>query len=913
MSKIFTAALVLIFVNAGGAISQESPTDSLSTESVQLSKTLDNGMQVVVKSMPNAALVRVGIFYAAGSAVEPDSLRGLAHLSEHLLTESSLNHPDGELIRNLTLYSTYRNAHTGSAFMQFDTECLPVFLPDILELEADRFRGVTTDSISFEREKVVVIEELAMRKRLPPTQEFLESVFHACYSGHPFGRDVGGSAETVAEISVDDFLQFQENHIRPERSAIVVKGPLEPEKTLADIERIFGFGPPNVTVFQETPPYPPRDATQIITDSQDHTGLQLCLAFRVSLKDDLDAALIWVLPHIMEESGLHPHVRSVPGEAVVMLTSRYSYSRPSTNNEDHWGRIYYEFNPEQQSLRSMGYQWEGLSEMVHEMGDPEVFEERIQGAINELVSTRRNPGRSTGLGSALVNGNEYMTIDHIREILAKVGPEEFNLFMGKWIQPDLAVVGISHGRDSERPATIRMAKTDQAAGSMGAKSNLASLTRAEIEPVLKAYGEADLIKLSRFKLENGIPVFNLLIPESDHWAMAGYRTFKGIKDIRPGKKPGITRIFNQVVNYDPKQKRDPDRDMPPRKLPYDLKFHLGWNNSEFFAQGSVEKVDRIIKAVDNRVASRDFNSMRWYSVIRWGEEYLRETLNRKIFQARAWRMEQIFGSNHPSVGMWAPDPEKFKKLKYKDLANLHKDYFQKTRDLVLMVAGREGRDNVKPLLNRTFGQYDSWRPAEPVELPEEKIQDIHGKVIPDLTRGDVMLDISFPLVQPQSGPQATITALVLKSALNQILTDRLREQEGLTYSIGARVYSSTGYQMWEISVTCQPGQSPAVLSCTRHELARIMETGFDDDEIARARLDLSGWVISKFSDQESGLESLRHMAEFGDIPLNPLQEISMVKTEEVNALARSVIDPAVLVFTATGPLFEEDIDRFDHP
>ncbi len=911
MSKIFSTALIIILFNAGETIPQESLPDSLPTESVQLSKTLDNGIQVVVKSMPNAALVRVGVFYAAGSAVEPDSLRGLAHLSEHLLTESSLNHPDGGLIRKQTLYSTYRNARTGSAFMQFDTECLPVFLPEILELEADRIRGVTTDSLSFEREKRVVIEELAMRKRLPPTQEFLESVFHACFSGHPFSRDVGGSAETVAAISVGDFLLFQENHIRPERSAIVVKGPLDPEKTLADIERIFGFGPPNVTVFQETPLYPPVAAAQIITDSQEHTGLQLCLAFRVSLKEDYDAALVWVLPHIMEKSGLRLHARSVPGEAIVMLTSRYSYSRPSTNNEDHWGRIYYEFDPDQQSLRSMGYQWKGISEMVLELGDPEVFQKRIQDAVDELVSTRRNPGMSIGLGSALVNGNEYMTIGRIRKILENTGPEEFNRFMGQWIHPDLAVVGVSHGRDSERPATIRMAKTTQATGSMGAESNLASLTRTEIEPVLKAYGEADLIKLSRYELENGIPVFHLLIPDSDHWAMAGYRSFKGIKDMRPGKKPGITRIFNLVVNYDPKQKRDPDRDLPPRKLPYDLKFRLGWNNSEFFAQGSVDKVERIIKAVDKRVASREFNSMRWYSVIRWGEEYLRETRNRKIFQARAWRREQIFGSNHPSVGMWAPEPEKFKKLNYKDLVNLQKDYFQETGNLVLMVAGRESLAKVKPLLNRTFGQYDSWRPAKPVELPEAMVQGIHGKVIPDLTRGDVMLDISFPLVQPRSGPQATITALVLESALNQILTDRLREQEGLTYSVDAEVYSSTGYQMWEISVTCRPGQSHVVLACTRHELARIMETGFDDDEIARARLDLSGWAISNFSDHESGLRSLRHLAAFGDIPLKPLHEISMVKTEEVNALARWAIDPGNFVFTATGPLFEEDIEKFD--
>jgi len=55
------------------------------------------------------------------------------------------------------------------------------------------------------------------------------------------------------------------------------------------------------------------------------------------------------------------------------------------------------------------------------------------------------------------------------------------------------------------------------------------------------------------------------------------------------------------------------------------------------------------------------------------------------------------------------------------------------------------------------------------------------------------------------------------------------------------------------------------------------------------------------------------MAEFGDIPLEPLHEISMVTAEEVNTMARSAIDPGNFVFTATGPLFEEDIDLFELP
>jgi len=905
--------LILVFFHVTEIPAQDSPPDSLSAESVQLSKTLDNGMQVVIKSMPHAVLVRVGVFFAAGSAVEPDSLAGLAHLSEHLLTESSLNYPDGEMIRRLTLFSTYRNAYTGSAFMQFDTECLPVFLPEVLELEADRFRGVTTDSVSFEREKGVVLEELALRKRLPPTQEFLESVFHACYSGHPFGRDVGGSAATVQEIRMVDFLKFQEQFIRPEKSALVVKGPLDPDQTMAEIERIFGSGPPRTPEFLETPPYPPIASAQIITDSHDHTGLMICLAFRVSLQEEMDRAFISVLPGLLEESRLYPRVWTVPGEAVVMLVYRGKYSRPSTNLQDHWGTIYHEFDPEQQSLRFMGYQWEEISDLVLEFGDPDVFEEQLDRALDDLDGKRRNPGSSGGLGTSLVNGNEYLTRDRIREILEGVGPEDFARFMGRWINPDQVVVGISHGRDSGRSAAVRMTKSTRPPAPMGAESALESLTQTEIEPVLQTYGQAGLIQLDGYKLDNGIPVFNLMIPGSDHWTMAGFRTFKGIKDMRPGKKPGLAQVFNLVVNFDDQQRRDPDREMAPKPLPHDLDFHLGWNSTGFFAQGPADKMDDIITTVEKRVGSREFNSIRWYSVTRWGDVYLRSILNRKTNVACAWRWEQIFGPKHPSLGMWAPEPESFRKVKYKDLSRLHKDYVQKTGNLELFVAGGKTEDQVKPLLNRTFGQHDSWRSREPAEPPESNFQGIRGKIIPDLTRGDVRLKFTFPLSHPETGPRPTTTVLALEGALDQILTERLREQEGLTYGVSTRMFAMAGNQLWEISITCQPGQSHVVFFIVREELARISESGFTGDEIARSRLELTGQAIRNFSDQASGLAHLQRLAEIGKIPLEPLKEISAVTTTEVNALARSTIDPGNFVFTATGPLFEEDIEKFDVP
>jgi predicted Zn-dependent peptidase len=99
---------------------------------------LGNGFQVYIHADEDLALTTVSMFFAAGRATDPDSLAGLAHLAEHLLTENSESYPNGGLARQSTLYSTYRNAYTRGGSIQFETQCLPEFLAKVLVLEVER-------------------------------------------------------------------------------------------------------------------------------------------------------------------------------------------------------------------------------------------------------------------------------------------------------------------------------------------------------------------------------------------------------------------------------------------------------------------------------------------------------------------------------------------------------------------------------------------------------------------------------------------------------------------------------------------------------------------------------------------------------------------------------------------------------
>src|ERR1700744_4916359 len=69
----------------GPARAQPVDPFSLPTEKV----LLPNGLKVLLAPDPRAHLVSGMVSYPAGAAAEPDGLRGLAHLTEHLVGNRS--------------------------------------------------------------------------------------------------------------------------------------------------------------------------------------------------------------------------------------------------------------------------------------------------------------------------------------------------------------------------------------------------------------------------------------------------------------------------------------------------------------------------------------------------------------------------------------------------------------------------------------------------------------------------------------------------------------------------------------------------------------------------------------------------------------------------------------------------------
>ena len=81
----------------------------------------------------------------------------------------------------------------------------------------------TLDPVEIEKERQVIIEELAMTEDSPGDIAAL-LIDEVLWPDQPLGRDVGGSASSVTAITRDQIVSFVDRHYTPENTVLAVGG-----------------------------------------------------------------------------------------------------------------------------------------------------------------------------------------------------------------------------------------------------------------------------------------------------------------------------------------------------------------------------------------------------------------------------------------------------------------------------------------------------------------------------------------------------------------------------------------------------------------------------------------------------------------------------------------------------------------
>jgi len=210
------------------------------------SKTLDNGLRVVVSATPGLGVVAVNIWYDVGSRHEEPDRQGFAHLFEHLMFQGSRHVASGEHFA--LLQGAGANANATTSFDRTNYfEAMPSGALDLaLWLEADRMAylddALTQDN--FANQVDVVAQERGQRMDNVPYGTMFERIVPLVFDAdHPYGHLPIGDMEHLAAATLDEVSAFHARYYMPSNAVLSIVGDVDVDDAFRKAETYFGHIP----------------------------------------------------------------------------------------------------------------------------------------------------------------------------------------------------------------------------------------------------------------------------------------------------------------------------------------------------------------------------------------------------------------------------------------------------------------------------------------------------------------------------------------------------------------------------------------------------------------------------------------------------------------------------------------------
>ena len=202
--------------------------------------TLDNGLELVVIEDNRTDVVRHMVWYRVGAADEELGKSGIAHFFEHLMFKGTDLYPDGAIDQMVTRNGGRHNAFTGQDYTAYYQDVAVDRLPLMMEMEADRMRGLKLRTEEIESEREVVLEERRLRVDNRPGSLMWERLNAAFWVTNTYAIPVIGWAEEIEALQKDDFFEFYETWYAPNNAVVVVAGAISPDEALKLTEKHYG-------------------------------------------------------------------------------------------------------------------------------------------------------------------------------------------------------------------------------------------------------------------------------------------------------------------------------------------------------------------------------------------------------------------------------------------------------------------------------------------------------------------------------------------------------------------------------------------------------------------------------------------------------------------------------------------------
>ncbi len=238
---------------------------------------LDNGLRIVTSTMPHTRSVAVHFYSGVGSRYETEAQAGISHFIEHLRFRGTAKWPTSKDISSaIEGVGGMLNGATDKELTLFWVRVAQPHFSLALDVLVDMMLYSKFDPQDTERERQIIIEEINMSKD-SPSQRVDMLIDELLWPGHPLGRDIAGSRESMLAITQDMILDYVNSQYLPGNTVIAITGNIQHQEAVDAVSRALGKwtnrrSPPQYSVYQE------QKNPRLQIETKDTEQVHLCLA-----------------------------------------------------------------------------------------------------------------------------------------------------------------------------------------------------------------------------------------------------------------------------------------------------------------------------------------------------------------------------------------------------------------------------------------------------------------------------------------------------------------------------------------------------------------------------------------------------------------------------------------------------------
>lgn len=771
--------------------------DVLRNSNEQLRRVvLDNGMVCLIKPDASAPVVAVQIWVGSGSINEGRWLgAGLSHYMEHMIFKGTPTRGPAEITKAIDNAGGEINAYTSQDRTVFFADLPSHHWKVGVDVLADAIMHATLPEDEWEREKEVILREFAMGEDSPERQ-ISKLLFSTAYRVHPYRFPVIGYEDVFRTMTRDQLEAYFHEHYVPDNMITVVVGDINPDEVETYLRDTFAPFKRRAHAQEPLPTEPTQVAPREARKTTAVEMSRMVMAWHTVSLDHPDVPALDLLAAL------------AGGGRSSRLELRLKERNQLVNSTDAWSftprdgglfAISASFDPEKEAAVRAAIDDELAQWAEHGFTDAEIEKVRRNQLVSELEGLRTMHGQAANYASGeFYTGNPRASEIYLDD-LSHVTSEQIQAVIKRYLNPkQRTLVVLAPPTTNEQPAAVA--------------------------------GQTNALNISRFTLDNGIPV----IVREDHRLPLVYvsAVLGGGLLAENADNNGITDLMASLLSRGTSKHSAEEIALEVEQHGASLDYFSGRNSFGLSATMLTEDTDHIFSLFAECLLDPTFDNAELEKQKALQLMGIRQRSEQPMTVANDALRALLF-PGHPYQFNTEGTLESVRRLTADD-ARSHYQQLMTRSNLVLAIFGDITPEDAKALAEKYFagvpvGQKPSLARVAPAPaLPAEK----------DLVepREQAIVLVGYPGISIFD-PRADALQL-LQAALSGLSSDlgiEIREKRGLVYYVGATSVTALDPGLFAIYAGTREEAIPEVERLVDAELERIKRDGIRTDEFERVR------------------------------------------------------------------------------